>query len=187
MKTTTQLTCYSAAALMLIALSSYARDIRSPDSRFAVRAESAIDLVDSSGETILTLVSDTRGDKKVEVQWSPYSNKVIIVETSGRGSDIVAGFLDGGVWHKTIQLDDDQVVMVRAAEREVGSHIVSERRSLGSWVSQEALQVNGEMTFAGGRKRAFRYILEFRPHAPIQMSRAGYEDGALIGKEFVLR
>src|SRR5260370_16290734 len=175
-------TC-AAGALLLNALSSQARNIPSPDGRFAIRAESAIELLDSAGKPMLDLNKHTAGDTKVEVAWSADSRRLAIVETSGRGSDIVAAWRDGEVWHKTIEMDADQAGMIQQAQREFGGRLVSERRTLGSWISGNAVKVHGEMTFTGGRKCAFAYTLEFG-HGPIHLSRAGYEDGAVVGTQF---
>src|SRR5271165_2032804 len=83
------LTCL-AAGILLGAVPSQGKDVRSPDGQFAVRAESAISLVNSSGALILTLVRDTTGDAKVEVAWSPDSRHVVVVENGERvGSGIV--------------------------------------------------------------------------------------------------
>jgi hypothetical protein len=42
-----------AAASILLAVASQAKDVRSPDGRFAVRAEATISLVDAGGASIL--------------------------------------------------------------------------------------------------------------------------------------
>ena len=75
---------------VLWSVASQAKDVRSPDGQFAVRAEKAITLVDAGGNEILTLVKDTTGDQKIEVAWSPDSRHVLIVEGGARDSSIVA-------------------------------------------------------------------------------------------------
>jgi hypothetical protein len=175
---------FTCAVAGILITSAPARNVVSPDKQFALKAEAALTIVDSSGQPVLTLVKDTAGDSKVEVQWSPDSKRIVVVETSGRGSDIVAAWRDGNVWHRTIELDADQSNMLMQAQNRFG-RLVAEHRTLGSWVSQNAIKVNGVMIFGGGLKRSFTYILEFG-HGPIHLSRGGYEDGAIVGRDFQL-
>ena len=172
----------SAAASILLAVATQAKDVRSPDGRFAVRAEATISLVDASGTSILTLVRDTSGDAKVEVAWSPDSHHVVVVENSMRGSGIVAAWKDEA-WHKTIELDQDQAGIVQAEQAKFHSRLVSEHRKLAGWISPSEVAVKGEMTFSSGGKYAYGYTLVFRP-GPGRLDLGGYEEGELIGKDY---
>src|SRR5260370_28945540 len=150
----------AAAALLLTAFSSNARDLRSPDGRFAVRAESAISLIDSSGKQILTLVRNTAGDTKVEVAWSPDSRRVIVVESSQRGSGIVAAWRDE-TWHKTLEMDEDQAGIVQQKQMQFG-RLIAEHRKVAGWITPTEVQVKGEMMFSGGRQYDSGYPLTFK-------------------------
>jgi hypothetical protein len=171
-----------AAASILLAVASQAKDVRSPDGRFAVRAEATISLVDASGTSILTLVRDTSGDAKVEVAWSPDSHHVVVVENSVRGSGIVAAWKDEA-WHKTIELDQDQAGVVQAEQAQFHGRLVAEHRKLSGWISPSEVAVKGEMTFSNGGKYTYGYTLVFRP-GPGRLDRGGYEEGELIGKDY---
>ena len=152
-----------AATSILLAVASQAKDVRSPDGRFAVRAEATISLVDASGTSILKLVRDTSGDAKVEVAWSPDSHHVVVVENSVRGSGIVAAWKDEA-WHKTIELDQDQAGVVQAEQAQFHGRLVAEHRKLAGWMSPSEVMVKGEMTFSSGGKYTYGYTLVFSPH-----------------------
>jgi hypothetical protein len=177
------LTCL-AAGILLGAVPSQGKDVRSPDGQFAVRAESAISLVNLSGALILTLVRDTSGDAKVEVAWSPDSRHVVVVENGERvGSGIVAAWKDE-VWHKTIELESQVGGLIQAQQVKFHSRLVAEHRKLNGWVTPSQVLVEGDMTFANGAKYRYGYTLAFRPGGPVRLDRGGYEEGELIGKDF---
>lgn len=171
-----------AAASILLAVASQAKDVRSPDGRFAVRAEATISLVDASGASILTLVRDTSGDAKVEVAWSPDSHHVVVVENSARGSGIVAAWKDEA-WHKTIELDQDQAGIIQAQQAKFHGRLVAEHRKLDGWKSPSEVLVQGDMTFSSGGNYHYGYTLAFR-QVPGRLDRGGYEEGQLIGKDY---
>lgn len=170
------------ATVLLTAVASESKDLHSPDGRFAIRAESAISLVDSSGEQILNLVRNTAGDTKVEVAWSPDSKHVVVVESSQRGSGIVAAWRDE-TWHKTLEMDEDQAGIVQQKQTQFGGRLIAEHRKLAGWITPTEVQVKGEMIFSGGRKFEYGYTLAFRP-GPGRLDRGGYEEGELIGKDY---
>jgi hypothetical protein len=177
----TQILTYAAAGML--AVSSEGKDVRSPDGRFAVRAEASISLVDSRGDQILTLVRDTTGDAKVEVAWSPDSRHVVVVENGERvGSGIVAAWKDD-VWHKTIELDSDAGALIQAQQARFHGRLVSEHRKLAGWVTPSEVAVQGDMTFSSGGQYHYGYTLAFRP-GPGRLDRGGYEEGELVGKDY---
>jgi hypothetical protein len=83
------------AAALLIAALCQARDVRSPNGSYAIRAENSISLVDlESGSTLLVLDKDASGESRVEVAWAPNSMKVAIVEDDARGSVVLRAWTD---------------------------------------------------------------------------------------------
>ena len=175
-------TLYAAAGILL-AVSSQAKDVHSPDGRFAVRAEASISLVDAAGNQLLTLVRDTSGDAKVEVAWSPDSKHVVVVENGERvGSGIVAAWKDE-VWHKTIEPESQEGALIQAQQAKFHGRLVSEHRKLNGWITASEVAVQGDMTFSSGAKYRYGYTLAFR-QVPGRLDRGGYEEGQLIGKDY---
>src|SRR5260370_33814947 len=98
-----------------------------------------------------------------------------ILETGSKGSGhVVAAWVESKavsaidkafsthpkyVWHKSVEMDKDQDKMIDQAQRKFGGKVVSQTRTLGSWVSENAIQVIGELTFTNGRRCVFTYIL----------------------------
>jgi hypothetical protein len=183
MKTTP--TLFAAAVLLLAAFPSQARNINSPDHKFAIKADSTIELVDSSGQTILVLSKNTVGAKRVEIAWSPDSSKVAMAEDFARGSAIFAAWFDGVAWHKTLQSDSDQAGIVSLAQGQLGGRLVSEERTFGGWISSDALQVKGSMAFSSGKRVPYEYVLEFGS-GPGRLDRGGYEEGVIRGVRYQL-
>ena len=126
-------------AALLIAALCQARDVRSPNGSYAIRAENSISLVDlESGSTLMVLDKDASGESRVEVAWAPNSMKVAIVEDEARGSVVLGAwtdersipadmasdpeFLKGpsdvvdrpATWHKTIQDDNEKAIFSEA-------------------------------------------------------------------------
>jgi hypothetical protein len=83
------------AAALLIAALCHARDVRSPNGKYAIRAEQSISVVDlESGSTLLVLDKDASSESRVEVAWAPNSMKVAIVEDDARGSVVLGAWDD---------------------------------------------------------------------------------------------
>ena len=117
---------------------SQAKDVVSPDGKYAVRAEETITLVDvKSGQTLLVLSKNTAGATRVEVAWAPDSRKVAIIEDWPHGSAVFGAWADSlqqrllnqafsahpnevPTWHKTLQADADESAMIHQAEQEFG-------------------------------------------------------------------
>jgi hypothetical protein len=175
MKKLSTLTC--AVAVILSGTWSQGKDVKSPDGRFAVRAEASITLVDSAGDQILSLVRDTIGDTKVEVAWSPDSRHVVVVENGARDSAIIGAWRDQ-VWHKTIEVDED-----RAPIRKDNARVIAEHRKLAGWLTPSEVSVIGDMMFSNGGKYKYGYTLSFRP-GPVRLDRGGYEEGAIVGHDY---
>jgi hypothetical protein len=169
------------AGLLAVSAQAIAKDVKSPDGRYAVRAEKSISLVDAAGNQILTLVADTTGDNKVEVAWSPDSQHVLVVENGNRDCSIVGAWKDQA-WHKTIQLDSDEATFQKEQTKRYG-RLFAEHVRLAGWLTPSEVAVDGEMTFASGAKYRYAYTLAFR-QVPGRLDRGGYEEGQLIGKDY---
>jgi hypothetical protein len=183
MKTNKLIYCTAAGAFLLTALSLKAVTVVSPDQQFALEVGNDLTIVDSSHQSVLTLAQNTAGDINIQVGWSPDSQRVIVVETSGRGSDIMAAWIEDGVWHRTIELDSDLITVIRQGKQALGGRYIADKRTLGGWISNTAIQVHGQMTFSGNRMYDYTYTLDF-VNGPITLSPGGFEDGKLVGHNF---
>jgi hypothetical protein len=179
------------AAILICVFTSEARAARnpvpSPDGKYGIKAGAALVLVDSTGRELLVLVANTSGATRVEVAWAPDSKKVAVVENFARGSAVFAAWLgESGVWHKTLQSDEDQAGIVRMAQQRCGGRLVSENRTFAGWSSDDAIRVKGDMTFSLGKKCAYQYTLGFAPGAVGRLDRGGYEEGIIVGHNYNL-
>jgi hypothetical protein len=197
MKTTLLITVAICVAAM-----SDAKDIPSPDGKYAVRAEATISLIDvKSGQTLLVLSNDTAGAARVEVAWAPDSRKVAMVEDWPRGSAVFAAWTDTpeqtlldqatssprpDVWHKTLQADADEKAIIHQAEQEFGGRLVSENRVFAGWLSPDAIRVKGEMHFSSGKRCAYQYTLHFLTNVVGHLDKGGYEEGVIVGRDHKL-
>jgi len=172
---------------MLAAWVARANDSFSPNRQYAIRAQNVITLVDAkTGQQLLMLDHDTNGLVKVEIAWAPDSTKVGIVLSAPRGSAVVGAWFEGTAWHKTIELDADSAGFTRRAEAEYGGRLVSEGRSFCAWETASALRVQGTMKFVSGRQCNYQYLLQFEPEAGRHLDAGGFEEGALVPKDFRL-
>jgi hypothetical protein len=170
-------------AAICVAVIAQARDVRSPDGKYAVRADATITLVDlASGNTLLVLSNDTQALTRVEVAWSPDSRKVAMVENARRGSAVFGAWTDGSVWHKTLQGEDEKSI-ISQAERLFGGRLVAENRVFNGWTSPDSIRVKGQMQFSSGRRCLYEYTLHFITNAVTHLDRGGYEEGAIVGRD----
>lgn len=175
----------SAGAAWLFTMPARADQAVSPDGRFKVKTNLSIEVVDASGTPVILLDKNAEAMKRVEVAWSADSQRMVVAEDIGRGSSILAAWRDGAAWHKAFQLDADREAIVRALQRHGAGRLVADQRSLGQWVSPEALTVKGQLTFSNGRRVAYAYTLKFASApAPVQLDRGGYEEGAIKGTDY---
>jgi hypothetical protein len=181
---------------------SQAKDVVSPDGKYAVRAEETISLVDvKSGQTLLVLSKNTAGATRVEVAWAPDSRKVAMVEDWPHGSAVFGAWTDTpeqtlldqatssprpDVWHKTLQADADEKATIHQAEQEFGDRLVSENRVFAGWVSPDSIKVKGEMHFSSGKRCSYQYTLHFLTNAVGHLDKGGYEEGAIVGRDHKL-
>jgi hypothetical protein len=184
---------------MLVAALSQAKDIPSPDGKYAIRAEEIITLVEvRSGQTLLVLSNNTAGATRVEVAWAPDSRKIVMVENYPRGSVVFGAWTDSpqqtpseqsmtahrpAVWHKTLQADADESAVIRRAEQECGGRLVSEKRVFAGWISSDAIRVKGEMQFTSGKHRPYEYTLQFLTNVTGHLDKGGYEEGVIVGSD----
>ena len=179
MKTTTALLLTAFVAVT----TAQGKDCRSPDGKYAVRAEKTITLVDlSTGAQLLVIDNDTQGLVRVEVAWSPDSRKVALAEDAQRGSAVLGAWFDGSAWHKTLQGEDEKAI-ISQAQRLYGGRLVAENRVFGGWISKDSIRVKGTMQFTSGRRCEYEYTLYFLPHAVTHLDRGGYEVGAIVGRD----
>jgi hypothetical protein len=191
-------------AALLIAVLAPSRDVRSPDQRYAIRAEQVISLVDvHSGETLLVLDKDTSGTTRVEVAWSPDSRKVALVEDYARGSVVLGAWTDApettafngdqrmssprrqALWHKTVQ-DENEKGIFAEAQRRFGGRVAKENRVFAGWITADSLRVKGEIHLTSGKHCAYQYVLQFNTSVTGHLSRAGFEEGVLVGRDHQL-
>ena len=155
------------AAALLIATLCQARDVRSPNGSYAIRAENSISLVDlESGSTLLVLDQDASGESRVEVAWAPNSMKVAIVEDEARGSVVLGSSTDERSIPADIASDPEfskgpSDVVGRSATCIRRSRTTTRRQSSGGptsvwrlggrrsrvfagWISNDAIRVKGE-------------------------------------------
>jgi hypothetical protein len=170
------------AAGLWAALSTRAETaVASPDGRFSVKAGPIIEVIDAAGQPLMLLDKDTANVRQLEASWSPDSQRVVLLEKTDRGSMVLAAWQTGSTWHKTLQTDPMPGLPELVTRSR--SRLVSERRSLGRWLSEKAITMAGELRFADGSRHAYRYTLEFMS-SPIPLDRGDYEEGAIIGTDY---
>lgn len=173
--------CAIFAAWLLAALSARAETVALPDGRFSVQAGPGLDLVDAAGQRLILLDQDTSRVRQLEVSWSPDSQRVVLLEKTDRGSVVLAAWQAGAAWRKAFQTGP-MPGLTELVTRS-GSHLVSERRTLGHWLSETAITMAGELRFADGSRHAYRYTLTFVP-SPAPLNRGDDQEGAIIGTDY---
>jgi hypothetical protein len=181
--TTPKLLTACAALLLLTPLSVWALETRSPDGEFDVKVGASVTLEDATGKTVLVLDRDTRGIRKIDLNWSDDSRKVVVVENAGRGSSVLAAWREGATWHKTLELDSDLAGVTARAQALRGGRLVSENRSAGQWISPNEVTIFGDMLFSSGAHAQYSYTLRFTT-GPTRIDRGGYEEGAIKGVNY---
>jgi hypothetical protein len=176
----------TACAALLLTVSVRALQTASPDGQFEVKTgPSSIEVLNASGEPVLLLQKRTIGNPRVEVAWSPDGRRVVVAENFPCGSEVLAAWREGNVWHRGLEGDEGLEGLGRALQRQGLGRVVAEHRTLKGWVSPDALEVTGEMTLSGGRRVAYAYTLRF-VSAPGHLDRGGYEEGVIKGTNYRL-
>jgi hypothetical protein len=170
-------------ALIAVTITVYGKDVWAPDHHYAIRAESAISLVDQAGNQIFVLAPQTKQDLRVEVAWSPDSKHVLVLENYQRGSVITGAWFDGSSWHKTIE-DASIDKFIELQSRQLKQRVQSEHEQFAGWISPSEMAVQGVASFSGSHTINYRYNLIFEPDAFVHLDRGGYEEGQLVGKDY---
>jgi hypothetical protein len=154
----------------------------SPDGKFVIKAGDSIIIQNSAGEPVLVLTK-VGAIKRIEAAWSPDSQRVVVVTAYGGGSAIFGAWHEGDMWHKSLELDSD----LSPITKQIGS-VISESRSLGPWSSPNTVAINGAMISRGNKHWTFGYTLHFQTGSAqtYKLDRAGFEEGALVGKDYYL-
>ena len=155
---------WAAAALLTTAFAAKSADANSPDGLYSIQSSrSGVLLVDSKGQSLITLIRSTTGGTKIEISWAPTSKRVIVATNSALGSAIVAAWTDdnGATWRKALEPDADQTNIANQAQRDAGNRLIAESLTLGDWGSPDELQIKGKMKFSNHKQAEFSYGLEF--------------------------
>jgi hypothetical protein len=179
-----QLGILTACAAWLLTVSAQAGSLPSPDGRYTLITQPIVQVVDSSGATVLVLDNDTAGVRHIESTWSPDSKRVVVAEDYDRGSGVLAAWRQGNAWHRAVESDSDVAPFLQGFERRGLGRLTSEHRGLASeWDSDRAIGVHGELIFQGGRRVPYAYVLHFTAGGG-RLSRGGYEEGAIKGADY---
>ena len=175
----------ASAALLLTAFTGKSTEANSPDGLYSIQSSRSVSLVDSKGQSLITLIRSTTGNTKIEVSWAPTSKRVVVATNSALGSAIVGAWTDdnGATWRKCLEPDADQTTIINQAQRDAGSRLVAESLTLGDWGSPNELQVKGSMTFSNHKQAEFSYVLEFKSGIG-KLDRQGYEEGIVVAKDY---
>jgi hypothetical protein len=84
-------------------------------------------------------------------------------------------------WHKTIQ-DDNEKAIFSEAQRRFGGLVVAESRVFAGWISNDAIRVKGEIRLSNGKRCAYQYVAQFNPNVVGHLSKAGFKQGVLVGR-----
>ena len=170
----------TAGALLGLLLSAKAGSLPSPDGRFTLVTLPYVRVVDASGATVLVLDRNTTGVRQLQSSRSPDGRRVVVVANFNRGSGLFAAWRQGSGWHRAVESGADGESFVQGFERQGLGRLVAERRSLGDWISPDAIGVQGELTFQNGQRVPYAYTLRFVSSSG-PLSRGGYEQGVLKG------
>jgi hypothetical protein len=182
MKLKAKLTLLTSTLFSLASIAS-ADTLPSPDGQYTLKTGQGIEITDSSGQPVLTLVDHLAGSDRLEVAWSADSKRVVVATNAGRGSAVLAAWHDGPAWHKTIEQEQDSARFVGWLKARVHSDIVSEHRELEGWTGPDALTVKCKVTFERGLSIQYQYLLTFTS-SQVRLDRGGFEEGAVKASDF---
>jgi hypothetical protein len=176
---------FNILATLGITLAAHSETTFSPDGKFGIKMEKqAVEIVDSSDQAVLVLDKDVTGIRQLSIAWSADSSRVVIAEDFDKGSGIFAAWKDGSAWLKSVQMDSDAAPMIKAVTHQVGGHLVSESRTLGPWISDTKIHVDGQMTFSTAKRFKYSYTLQFLPLLNQPMDRGGYLENVIKGTNY---
>lgn len=172
--------------IVLTVSAAAAENIPSPDGSYVLEIGKSARIVDHSHTTVLTVVPNVQGLREVAAQWSADSKRVVLVLNYDRGAGVYAAYLDGGSWKRTIEQDSDFPSAELARQAGVSGWVAADKRMIVGWVSPDRVNMRGEATYKGGHRVPYAYTLVFTG-GPTNLSRGGYEDGAIKGIDFRVR
>jgi hypothetical protein len=173
--------------LLALSVSAAAADnIPSPDGAYVLEIGKSARIVDHSHATVLTVVPNVQGAREVAAQWSADSRRVVLVLNYDRGAGVYAAYLEGGSWKRTIEQDSDFPSADLARQAGVSGFVASDKRMIVGWAAPDRVNMKGEATYKGGHHVGYAYTLVFTG-GPTNLSRGGYEDGAIKGIDFHVR
>ena len=120
------------------AITAKSTDATSPDGLYSIQSSrSGVSLVDSKGQSLITLIRSMTGGTKFEISWAPTSKRVVVATNSALGSAIVAAWTDdnGATWRKALEPDAYQTNIANQAQRDAGNRLIAESLTLGDWGS----------------------------------------------------
>lgn len=174
----------TACAALPLTVSSWAGSLPSPDGRYTLITQPIVQVVDSSGATVLVLAKDTAGVRHIESTWSPDSKRVVVALNFDRGSGVFGGWREGNAWHRAVQSDAEGERFVQSLERQGLGRLAVEHCGLSpEWNSDRAIGVHGELIFQNGQRVPYAYVLRFTEGSG-RLSRGGYEQGVLKGTNY---
>jgi len=171
--------------LFFSAGSGIAQNVTSPNGQYVLTGDTAVRIV-KHGAAIFTVVDDMQGVRRLNVSWSPDSSRVVVAVDYVRGSYIYAAYLQDGKWQRALEIDPQSIYDDLAKQVGASGRVVKDLRAPGNWLDNRRLTVNGKLTFSSQQQVAFNYTLTFTD-APTQLSRGGFNEGAIKGEDFSTR
>jgi hypothetical protein len=168
--------------LFLSVGSTVAENVASPNGQYALASGAAVKIVEH-GAAIFTVVDDMQGVKRLDVSWSPDSSRVVIAVDFVRGSYIYAAYFQDGKWQRALEVDPQSVYDALTKQAGAAGRVVKDLRAPGNWLDNRRLTINGKLTFSSEQQVAFNYTLTFAD-ASTQLSRGGFNEGAIKGEDF---
>jgi hypothetical protein len=168
--------------LLLSVSSSIGQDVASPNGQYVLEGGTTAKIVEN-GNAIFTVVDDMQGVEHLDVKWSPDSCRVVVAADFVRGTYVYAAYLQEGKWQRTLEVDPPSLYDDLAKQAGAWGRVVRDLRTLGNWLDNKRIKVAGELTFSSQQQIAFDYILTFTD-APTQVSRGGFNEGAVKGEDF---
>ncbi|MBV8215881.1 MAG: hypothetical protein JOZ08_21900 [Verrucomicrobia bacterium] len=162
--------------------SGLAQNVASPNGQYSLTGGTAARVVEH-GAAIFTVVDDMQGVKHLDVSWSPDSSRVVVAVDFVRGSYIYAAYLQDGKWQRALEVDPQSIYDDLTKQVGASGRVVKDLRAPGNWLDNRRLTVNGKLTFSSQQQVAFSYTLTFTD-APTQVSRGGFNEGAIKGEDF---
>jgi hypothetical protein len=172
-------------AMLFLSVSSGLAQVASPNGQYVLEGGVAAKIVEHD-TAILTVVDDLQGVKHLDVKWSADSSRVVVATDFVRGTYVYAAYLKDGKWQRTLEIDPASLYDDLARQAGASGRVVKDLRTLGNWLDNKRIKVTGELTFSSQQRIAFDYILTFTG-APTQLSRGGFNEGAVKGEDFRTR